>query len=735
MLKYLMPVLTLSLLGPFAAALDKKPLYKFRTNKVQALLIYLAVESGQVHRRESLVTLLWPGLTQTSAQVNLRQTIYRLCQAIPKVSARDSDGLVPLISSSRQTVQINPDASVRLDVESFRQLIDDDSAQAAALYRGDFLADFSLYDSNLFEEWAETTREGLRRQALNALDKLTTTHIEQGAYDVAQTYAWRQLEIDDLRERAVRQLMITLDRAGRWNAALAQHQLYQQRLAQELGVEPSAETTMLYKQIQADALRETLKRRTLRKPDVAGNMPVFLLTDIEGSTRLWDTYRQSMLSALLRHNAILEEQITRHGGRILELRGDGVKAVFEGVNPLPCVLAIQREFDRADWGEIGEVRIRIGLHGVPTIRKGYDYFEEDHKYYGPVLNHTARIMDAGWGGQILVSEQVRNTFSLPPGASWQDFGLHTLKSLDEPHRIYGLLHPDLPYLSFPPLRTLTTRAEPEPEARLQPVHNLELQPTPFIGRETELAKLDVLIDDPDVRLVTIVGPGGMGKTRIALATAERQILRPSANGRPSTGDAGYLFPDGIYFVSLAPLVSSDYIIPTVARVLNAPLETGQNMDMLEWTEEAARTPQEQLFEYLHPKKMLIVMDNFEHLLDGAGIITDILRAAPAVRVLVTSRERLRVREEQVFPIQGHTTVPAKCPPGTTRLRARAWRHDLPDPHLPSGGRHAPGPGVGCFLGGYAFARGYRERDTAESGFFGDGCAERTGAASQHPGCL
>jgi DNA-binding SARP family transcriptional activator/predicted ATPase len=647
-----MPVLTLSLLGPFSASLDDKTIQTFRTKKVQALLIYLAVEATRVHQRESLMTLLWPDLPLTSAQVNLRQAIYRLRQAIPEVNSRDGEGQVPLVLTQRHSVQINPDAHIWLDVEEFSKNIIDDPVQSIALYRGDYLSDFFLPDSSKFEEWSESTREELRRTALQALDGLAENLIQQGAYHQAQKYAWRQLEIDNLRESAYRQLMLVLAGSGQRSAALSQYNICQQRLDRELGIEPSHETTALYEQIQADALRQTKDPSKKPRPVKTGSMPVFLLTDIEGSTRLWDKHHQAMLPALMQHNAILEEHISGHGGRILELRGDGVKAVFEEVNPLPCVLAIQKAFAEAEWGEIGKLRIRMGLHGVPTVRKGFDYFEKEDQYYGPVLNHTARVMDAGWGSQILVTEQIRNSFPLPAEASWHDFGSHKLKNLEDPVKIYGLLHPDLPQQIFPPLRTLTTQSEEKAEVTPRSRNNLEPQPTPFIGRREELAALDEMLRDPEVRLVTVVGPGGMGKTRLALASAERQLESLSNEGKPSKNGNEYPFPDGVYFVPLAPLNDVDQIVPSIAKALNIPLESSQSTETIERSAQSGRTQREQLVDYLREKQLLIVLDNFEHLLDGAEIVSDIIQPAPAVQVLVTSRERLHIQEEQLFPIQG-----------------------------------------------------------------------------------
>ena len=175
---------------------------------------------------------------------------------------------------------------------------------------------------------------------------------------------------------------------------------------------------------------------------------------------------------------------------------------------------------------------------------------------------------------------------------------------------------------------LQIAAQPEtPDQQPEIVHNLPVQPTPFIGRQAELAALDDLIANPEVRLITIVGPGGMGKTRLALAVAERQVTAE-------------WFPDGIYFVSLAPISETERINPTMAEALGFQLDAGN------------RTPNQQILDYLRQKQMLIVMDNFEHLLEGVDIVADILQAAPRVQILVTSRERLHLYEEQVYPIQG-----------------------------------------------------------------------------------
>ena len=591
------------------------------------------------------MSLLWPDMPLESAQVNLRQTIYRLRQAIPEVTDRLTKTLGPLIRADRLMIEINPSADITIDVDEFEEAIAVDPAVAVAQYRGDFLANFYVTDSSPYETWAQTLREKYRRQMLTALEKLCQDQLQQGNYDQAQSYAWRQLEIEPLREQGYRQLMMALASGGQRDAALAQYQVCTRKLKEELDIEPSTETRRLYEQIQSDAYREIQKTTGINRPSPAQRMPVFMLTDIESSTHLWDTYRQAMLTALLRHNSILEFQIRRHGGRILELRGDGVKAVFEDGDPLACVLAIQKEFARADWGEIGALKIRIGLHGVPTVRKDFDYFKEDDKYFGPVLNHTARIMDAGWGGQILVSEQVHNHFALPPGANWTDFGLQPLKSLENPVHILGLTHPDLPQQSFPPLRTLEQATANNLPDVLGPPHNLPTQPTQFIGRKNEIIALKGMLTDPDTRLVSLVGPGGMGKTRLALMVGESMLDSQSDDG-------AYWFQDGIFFIPFASIDKREHIFTAIANALNLTADALQTADTQGRTSQTSATRKELVTGYLAGKRILLILDNLEHLIEDSEFVADLLQIGPAIQILTTSRERLNLLEEQVFPIQG-----------------------------------------------------------------------------------
>jgi predicted ATPase/Tfp pilus assembly protein PilF len=256
-------MLSLFLLGPCQVFLDGRPL-KFRTNKALALLCYLAAETtthpGIAVRRELLMELLWPDMPSNSAQDNLRQTLYQLRKAVPEAAVPGKDAPQPFILSNRLTIQINPDCTYDLDLADFQNNLASDPTPdqleaAVAPYRGDFLTDLYLADSNTFEEWAAARRLKMRGQALDALDKLTTHFTGQGNFEQAERYARQQLEIDNLLENAHRQLMTIFAQSGRRRQAIQQYELCRRLLSDELGVDPAAETTALHERIRSAGRR------------------------------------------------------------------------------------------------------------------------------------------------------------------------------------------------------------------------------------------------------------------------------------------------------------------------------------------------------------------------------------------------------------------------------------------------------------------------------------------------
>ncbi len=342
-------------------------------------------------------------------------------------------------------------------------------------------------------------------------------------------------------------------------------------------------------------------------------MPVFLLTDIEKSTRLWESHPEAMKAALERHDSILEHCVLSYGGLIVKNTGDGIFAVFEEGDPLACALNIQMTLQDEDWGELKDIRVRMALHSGSAQKREDDYF-------GSEVNRTARLLSAGWGGQILLSSSALEACGIPAGARIDDLDVHMLKDLETPIRVLGLNHPDLALNDFPPLKTLSNRP-----------NNLPGQITPFIGRKREIEELFELMSSSECRLATITGIGGIGKTRLALQVASELLEE---------------FQDGVFFVPLAGIVDSDRVIPAIARSLKLCFSGREDSST-------------ELLNFLRDKSILLVMDNFEHIQEASCILSDILRSAHSMKILVTSRSRLHLSGEHIYMIEG-----LEFPPGS-----------------------------------------------------------------------
>jgi DNA-binding SARP family transcriptional activator/predicted ATPase len=271
--------LSLSLLGPFQVTLDGQPVTGFKSNKVRALLAYLAVEADRPHRREVLAGLLWPEWPDRDALSNLRYALSNLRRVIG-----DRQAEPPFLLITRDTLQFNTASDYWLDVTAFTEMVEADKThpsaidqleQAVALYRGSFLEGFSVGDSPAFEEWALFTREQIGRQVSSALHRLAATYEQRGEYEQAQSYAWRQVELEPWDEEAHQQLMRTLALGGQRGAALAQYETCRRLLAEELGVEPAAETTRLYERIRNGKLK-ALVPPPPSPPDLSARLPLFL---------------------------------------------------------------------------------------------------------------------------------------------------------------------------------------------------------------------------------------------------------------------------------------------------------------------------------------------------------------------------------------------------------------------------------------------------------------------------
>ncbi len=345
--------------------------------------------------------------------------------------------------------------------------------------------------------------------------------------------------------------------------------------------------------------------------DLPEGVVTFLFTDVEGSTRLWELAPDAMMEALRQHDEAIEQATTAHAGIPVRPRGEGDSRfiVFGSASDAVAGAAeMQRRLDSVDWATADPLRVRASLHTGPAdLRLG--------DYYGSAVNRAARLRAIAHGGQTIMSgatyDLVEN--DLASGVSLRDMGRHGLKDLTEPERVYQL---DVEGLdsSFPPLASLN--AIP---------NNLPHQITEFVGREGELADIGNLLDE--ARLVTVLAPGGVGKTRLALQAAAEATAK---------------YPDGVFFIGLADIGSGDDIVLEVAEAIGLGFSSDEVV-------------QKQLLTYLATKQQLLVFDNFEHLLDGAGFVSEILQAAADITVLATSRTKLNLTGETVFTLAGLET--------------------------------------------------------------------------------
>jgi predicted ATPase/class 3 adenylate cyclase len=330
----------------------------------------------------------------------------------------------------------------------------------------------------------------------------------------------------------------------------------------------------------------------------------FLFTDIEGSTGLLQALGDRYPAVLDTHAGIIRRAVADGGGVEVSTHGDAFFVVFRSpAGAVRAAIAAQQGLAAHDWAPGPAVRVRMGVHTGEGVLGGDDYAGLD-------VHRAARIADAAHGGQVLVSDATRGLVehTLPAGASLRDLGEHRLRGLEDPERLHQLVGDGLA-ADFPPPRTLDARPS-----------NLPLQLTSFVGREEEIAEVERLLDQ--TRLLTLTGPGGSGKTRLALQAAGRLLTR---------------FRDGSCFVDLSPVTDPALVPAAVAGALGVP-------------EDPARPILDEVKEHLRDRELLGVVDNFEQVAEAAPVLEELLTAAPRLRALVTSRVVLSLRGEQEYAV-------------------------------------------------------------------------------------
>ena len=363
------------------------------------------------------------------------------------------------------------------------------------------------------------------------------------------------------------------------------------------------------------------KRTTIR--DLPTGTVTLLFTDIERSTLLLQQLGEQYSNALSEYRSLLRAAFSEHQGYEVDTQGDGFFVVFvRDRDAILATVAAQRALTTHSWSEGAVVRVRMGLHtGEPSL--------VGEGYVGLDVHYAARIARTAHGGQILLSQTTHDLIEneLPFGVSLRDLGKHRLKDVLRPAHLYQLTIVGLP-ADFPPLKTLDSCP-----------NNLPVQLTPLIGREKEVAAVQYLLQREDVRLVTLTGPGGTGKTRLGLQVS---------------AELSDLFANGVYFINLAPLSDPELVVPTIAQALGLEEVSGKSLFDL-------------VSAWLREKHLLLLPDNFEQVVNAAVHVADILAACPNLKVLVTSRMTLHIRGEQEFPVPPLTMPDPKRLPDLVEL--------------------------------------------------------------------
>ena len=393
-----------------------------------------------------------------------------------------------------------------------------------------------------------------------------------------------------------------------------------------LGKSASLTLERLYTVAQALAnIPDGAKSAGQRLPDISSNhadkagklsisLPptgtvTLLFTDIEESTQLLQRLGDRYALVIADCRAFLRETFQQWSGHEVDMQGDAFFVAFaRATDAVSAAVAAQRRLVTCCWPEGAEVRVRMSLHtGEPEYVSG--------GYVGLDVHYAARLLSAAHGGQVLLSWTTQElvTHDLPQGVSLRDLGLYHLKDFRDPKRLFQLVVAGLP-ADFPPLRTIENQ-----------FHNLPVQFTSVIGRDGEITAVCALLQREEVRLVTLTGTGGIGKTRLAIEVAARQFDT---------------FADGVAFVSLAPIIHPGLVLHTIAHTLGLVHphrgQFGEYKDNLK--------------AFLRDRHVLLLLDNFEHVVSAASNLTDLLLACPHLKLLVTSRAVLRMQGEYEFVV-------------------------------------------------------------------------------------
>lgn len=634
---------------------------RFRTQKNGELLAYLASYLQRTHAREELIELLWP-------ECDLNAGRNRLSNALSSLRHQLEPPGIPagaVLQTDRAFVRLNP-ALVATDVAEFEAALESAASAASHLERSQFLTTaVELYRGPLlpgyYADWLRPEQERLAGLHLQGLLELVECFSHAGEMARALEYTRRAVAADPLREETHRELMRLHLAAGEPAAALQQYRQIEQLLKEELGTAPALATRTLAQKAGLPGAGGLGSQERLGATGSAGNLGsrhrsatppashpypaqiptgtvTFLFTDIEGSTAAYERAGEAYREALASHHATLRDELRRHGGHEAKEAGDSFLIAFGAArDALEAAVAAQRRLTAHGWpAATGPLRVRMAIHTGDVELAGGEY-------QGLVLHRASRMLTAAHGGQILCSEAAAGLLQrdLEVDLRLVDLGIYRLRDVPAPERLFQVAYPDMPQRQFPPLR-----------AEAGVAGNLPPSFTRFFGRDAELAALAGLLApvgdadpqsgrgaradgpagpelstpnrQPSTRLVTLTGPGGTGKTRLALETARRLAEHYSG---------------AVWFVPLGDTEGTERLLDAALAALRLPRA-------------AQLEPLDQLVEALGQQPSLLVLDNFEQLVAGGAILVhELLVRMPSLQCLVTSRQRLDLAGEREFPVQ------------------------------------------------------------------------------------
>jgi len=588
-------------LGPFEFWGESGPV-ELRGEKRRSLLAFFVVNRGRPCSTDRIVDALWG----ESAPDGATGTVQTYVSQLRKLLAPDARLLT---GPAGYTLSILPGS---LDAERFEHLVEQARVitepvarlalldEALALRRGPALDEFAG------APWAAEAARGWDRSWILAVEHRVDALLELERPQDAIADLERAIAADPLHERSWILLATAHYRAGDQSRALAACRDARNVLAQELGVDAGPELQAVERMIlEHDVTLHVRGARDDPRPrrSLPSGVVTFLMTDIDRSTRLWELDAPSMAIALDRHDVIIDAAVAQHGGTVFKHVGDGVLAAFSTpTQAVAAALDAQHCFAVEPWQTEEPVQCRMAIHtGEAVVERNGDYF-------GPVLNRCARLLTLGHSGQVLVSGVVADTLrdKPVPGVRVESLGEHRLRDLEQLERVAHVWHESQP-VSFPPLRAI------------ERIGNLPPVLTALVGRDDELkALIGAIRAQP---LTTLVGPGGIGKTRLALEAASHLQAE---------------FGAGTWFVDLSSISDAALVASAVASTFGLTESSGSDIvDALE--------------HHVSTQEALLVLDNCEQIIDGAaGLARQLLGAAGNIRVLVTSRQPLEVVGEVVF---------------------------------------------------------------------------------------